>query len=83
MEVPGLLKVFIKFLGIPECKKAQHSLTGGKFSNCVVVMSYFDPDKYQIFIEFLGIPKFQKAQHSLNGQTFQSYCAISVAVEAV
>jgi len=46
VDVPGLGKVFIEFLGIPECQKAQHSLTGRKFSNRVVVTSYFDPDKY-------------------------------------
>merc|ERR1711997_1311031 len=46
VDVPGLGKVFIEFLSIPECQKAQHSLTGRKFSNRVVVTSYFDPDKY-------------------------------------
>ena len=46
VDVPGLGKVFIEFVGIPECQKAQHALTGRKFSNRVVVTSYFDPDKY-------------------------------------
>jgi len=46
VDVPGLGKVFIEFAGIPECQKAQHALTGRKFSNRVVVTSYFDPDKY-------------------------------------
>lgn len=46
VEVPGCGKVFIEFSTIPECQKAQHSLTGRKFSNRVVVTSYFEPDKY-------------------------------------
>ncbi len=46
VEVPGCGKVFVEFASIPECQKAQHSLTGRKFSNRVVVTSYFDPDKY-------------------------------------
>ena len=46
VDVPGLGKVFIEFAGIPECQKAQHALTGRKFSNRVVVTSYFDSDKY-------------------------------------
>lgn len=46
VEVPGLGKVFIEFGSSLECQKAQHALTGRKFSNRVVVTSYFDPDKY-------------------------------------
>lgn len=46
VEVPGLGKVFVEFYGIPDCQKAQHALTGLKFSNRIVVTSYFDPDKY-------------------------------------
>jgi len=46
VEVPGCGKVFVEFAGIPECQKAQHALTGRKFSNRVVVTSYFEPDKY-------------------------------------
>merc|ERR1719210_3254174 len=46
VEVPGLGKVFVEFAGLPECQKAQHALTGRKFSNRVVVTSYFDPDRY-------------------------------------
>ncbi len=46
VDVPGCGKVFVEFASIPECQKAQHSLTGRKFSNRVVVTSYFDPDKY-------------------------------------
>jgi len=46
VEVPGCGKVFIEFGSSTECQKAQHALTGRKFSNRVVVTSYFDPDKY-------------------------------------
>ena len=46
VDVPGLGKVFVEFSCIPECQKAQLSLAGRKFSNRVVVTSYFDPDKY-------------------------------------
>jgi len=46
VEVPGCGKVFIEFSSTSECQKAQHALTGRKFSNRVVVTSYFDPDKY-------------------------------------
>lgn len=46
VEVPGCGKVFVEFYGIPDCQKAQHALTGRKFSNRVVVTSYFDPDRY-------------------------------------
>lgn len=46
VEVPGCGKVFIEFSASGECQKAQHALTGRKFSNRVVVTSYFDPDKY-------------------------------------
>jgi len=46
VEVPGLGKVFVEFYSIPDCQKAQHALTGLKFSNRIVVTSYFDPDKY-------------------------------------
>ncbi|TRY71873.1 hypothetical protein TCAL_03393 [Tigriopus californicus] len=46
VEVPGCGKVFVEFASISECQKAQHALTGRKFSNRVVVTSYFEPDKY-------------------------------------
>jgi len=46
VEVPGLGKVFIEFANSSDCQAAQLSLTGRKFSNRVVVTSYFDPDKY-------------------------------------
>jgi len=46
VEVPGCGKVFVEFYSIPDCQKAQHALTGRKFSNRVVVTSYFDPDRY-------------------------------------
>jgi len=46
VEVPGLGKVFIEFSNSEECQAAQLSLTGRKFSNRVVVTSYFSVDKY-------------------------------------
>ena len=46
VDVLGCGKVFIEFGTSMECQKAQHALTGRKFSNRVVVTSYFDPDKY-------------------------------------
>ena len=36
----------MEFAAIADCQKAQHALTGRKFSNRVVVTSYFEPDKY-------------------------------------
>lgn len=46
VEVPGLGKVFVEFAAIGDCQRAQLALAGRKFSNRVVVTSYFDPDKY-------------------------------------
>ncbi|RUS89803.1 hypothetical protein EGW08_002415 [Elysia chlorotica] len=46
VEVPGVGKVFVEFSNILECQKAQAALTGRKFSNRVVVTSYYDPDRY-------------------------------------
>jgi len=46
VEVPGLSKIFVEFSSIAECQKAQAALTGRKFSNRVVVTSYYDPDRY-------------------------------------
>jgi len=46
VDVPGCGKVFIEFSTDSECQKAQHALSGRRFSNRVVVTSYFDPDKY-------------------------------------
>lgn len=40
------LQVFVEFNSVLDCQKAQQTLTGRKFSNRVVVTSYFDPDKY-------------------------------------
>lgn len=40
------LQVFVEFNSIVDCQKAQQALTGRKFSDRVVVTSYFDPDKY-------------------------------------
>merc|ERR1711981_1376629 len=47
VEVPGCLNIFVEFYSIPDCQKAQHALTGRKFSNRVVVTSYFDTDRYR------------------------------------
>lgn len=46
VDVNGLGKVFVEFNSIADCQKAQQALTGRKFSNRVVVTSYFEPDKY-------------------------------------
>ena len=55
VEVPGCGKVFIEFGSSTECQKAQHALTGRKFSNRVVVTSYFDPDVLEMFLPFVYI----------------------------
>lgn len=39
-------QVFVEFNSVVDCQKAQQALTGRKFSDRVVVTSYFDPDKY-------------------------------------
>lgn len=46
VDVNGVGKVFVEFNSIADCQKAQQALTGRKFSNRVVVTSYFEPDKY-------------------------------------
>lgn len=46
VEVPGCGKIFVEFNSIVDCQKAQQALTGRKFSNRVVVTSYYDPDRY-------------------------------------
>uniref|UniRef100_A0A336LME6 CSON005644 protein n=1 Tax=Culicoides sonorensis TaxID=179676 RepID=A0A336LME6_CULSO len=46
VDVPGCGKVFVEFNSVIDCQKAQQALTGRKFSDRVVVTSYFDPDKY-------------------------------------
>lgn len=46
VDVPGCGKVFVEFNSVVDCQKAQQALTGRKFSDRVVVTSYFDPDKY-------------------------------------
>lgn len=46
VDVPGLGKVFVEFNSVMDCQKAQQALTGRKFSERVVVTSYYDPDKY-------------------------------------
>ncbi|KAJ8319436.1 hypothetical protein KUTeg_004527 [Tegillarca granosa] len=46
VDVPGCGKIFVEFSSIIDCQKAQQALTGRKFSNRVVVTSYYEPDKY-------------------------------------
>jgi splicing factor U2AF subunit len=46
VDVPGCGKVFVEFNSGGDCQKAQQALAGRRFSNRVVVTSYFDPDKY-------------------------------------
>jgi splicing factor U2AF subunit len=46
VDVPGCGKVFVEFNSILDCQHAQQALTGRKFSDRVVVTSYFDPDGY-------------------------------------
>jgi len=46
VDVPGVGKIFVEFISIGECQKAQQALTGRKFANRVVVTSYYDPDRY-------------------------------------
>jgi len=46
VDVPGCGKVFVEFNSPADCQKAQQALAGRRFSNRVVVTSYFDPDKY-------------------------------------
>lgn len=46
VDVPGCGKVFVEFNSVIDCQKAQQALTGRKFSDRVVVTSYFDPETY-------------------------------------
>ncbi|XP_076074141.1 splicing factor U2AF 50 kDa subunit-like isoform X2 [Mytilus galloprovincialis] len=46
VDVPGCGKIFVEFNSIIDCQQAQQAWTGRKFSNRVVVTSYYDPDKY-------------------------------------
>ncbi|KAF7496001.1 Splicing factor U2AF 50 kDa subunit [Sarcoptes scabiei] len=46
VDVPGLGKIFIEYSTSNDCQRAQQSLAGRKFSNRVVVTSYFDLDRY-------------------------------------
>ncbi|XP_046854831.1 splicing factor U2AF 50 kDa subunit-like [Xenia sp. Carnegie-2017] len=45
-EPPGCGKIFVEFSSSSESKAAHQSLTGRKFSNRVVVVSYFELEKY-------------------------------------
>ncbi|KAK2190005.1 hypothetical protein NP493_89g03006 [Ridgeia piscesae] len=46
IEVPGVGKIYVEFNSVIDCQKAQQALAGRKFSNRVVVTSYYDMDKY-------------------------------------
>ncbi|XP_067938239.1 splicing factor U2AF 50 kDa subunit-like isoform X2 [Watersipora subatra] len=46
VDVPGCGKIYVEFNSVSDCQKAQQNLTGRKFSNRVVVTSFYDPDKY-------------------------------------
>lgn len=46
-QVPGLGKVFVEFDSASEAQRAQMNLAGRRFSNRVVVTSYFDRDRYR------------------------------------
>lgn len=46
-QVPGLGKVFVEFDSATEAQKAQLNLAGRRFSDRVVVISYFDRDRYR------------------------------------
>lgn len=45
--VPGLGKVFVEFDSPTEAQRAQQNLAGRRFSNRVVVTSFFDVDRYK------------------------------------
>lgn len=45
-DVPGLGKVFIEYSSVAECLKAFDNLSGRKFGEKIVVVSFFDPIKY-------------------------------------
>ena len=45
-DVPGVGKVFVEFVSVSDCVKAQQALTGRKFANRIVVTSFYDPDRY-------------------------------------
>lgn len=46
-HVPGLGKVFVEFDSATEAQRAQVNLAGRRFANKVVVISYFDRDRYR------------------------------------
>lgn len=45
-DVPGVGKVFVEFLSVSDCVKAQQALTGRKFANRIVVTSFYEPERY-------------------------------------
>lgn len=46
VEVAGVGKIFVEYMSKAESQKAQQQLTGRKFSNRVVVTSFYEPEKY-------------------------------------
>lgn len=46
-QVPGLGKVFVEFDSATEAQRAQQNLAGRRFADRVVVVSYFDRDRYR------------------------------------
>ena len=45
-DVPGVGKVFVEFVSVSDCVKAQQALTGRKFANRIVVTSFYEPERY-------------------------------------
>lgn len=45
-DVPGVGKVFVEFISVSDCVKAQQALTGRKFANRIVVTSFYEPERY-------------------------------------
>ena len=46
VEVMGVGKIFVEFEAIGDAIKAQTALSGRKFSNRVVMTTFFDPESY-------------------------------------
>ncbi|CAH8874569.1 unnamed protein product [Trichobilharzia szidati] len=44
VEVHGIGKIYVEFTSLINCQKATTALTGGKFNQCLVVTSFFNPD---------------------------------------
>merc|ERR1719223_581886 len=46
VEVEGLGKVFIEYDLVSDCKTASENIAGRKFADKIIIVSYFDPEKY-------------------------------------